>query len=391
MKYDAAKYSLKGVANDNQLELATWDQRVVLLYSNASRAIPFNIVVSLILIYLIFDVVPVNPLLIWFSSIVVLSIIRLAHIHYTQQLILSGSMPTSSLVEFSVGSTATGLLWGLGYVFVYGYLPLHLDLLFLWAMGGLAAGAFTSMSSYHRVYVMFLLAMFIPVIAIVILGTEKFTPAMSMFGLMYIGMLLTTHRVAESNMLKGIRSTLEKEDLALYSHSQEDALRVSQSLYSEAQKIAKLGHWTHYMKDNSLQWSDEVYRLIEVDPDRFDVSYDAFLGMVHPDDMEYVYKAYTESVENHSPYNIEHRLLMKDGRIKYVNQQCYTEYDNDGKPMGSVGTIQDITERKQAELERERLQRELQQVHKMEALGKMTIQLQLQEQRTKRIRFSGEN
>lgn len=56
-------------------------------------------------------------------------------------------------------------------------------------------------------------------------------------------------------------------------------------------------------------------------------------------------RAYTESVKNRTPYDIVHRLRMKDGRIKHVNERCHTFYDESGKPLRSLGTVQDITER----------------------------------------------
>jgi len=64
-----------------------------------------------------------------------------------------------------------------------------------------------------------------------------------------------------------------------------------------------------------------------------------------------VNNAYTESVRNKTPYDIVHRLLMKDGRVKYVNEKCETYYDVEGKPLRSTGTVHDITERHMAELE----------------------------------------
>ncbi len=59
------------------------------------------------------------------------------------------------------------------------------------------------------------------------------------------------------------------------------------------------------------------------------------------------------------PYDIVHRLLMQDGRVKYVNEKCETYYGEDGKPLRSVGTVHDITERKLDEEALQRLNREL--------------------------------
>ncbi|MDQ6967006.1 MAG: PAS domain S-box protein [Mariprofundaceae bacterium] len=101
--------------------------------------------------------------------------------------------------------------------------------------------------------------------------------------------------------------------------------------------------------DNELNWSGEVYRIFEVDMDSFDVSYEAFLTCIHPEDRQAVDSAYRKSLETRQPYSIEHRLLFPDGRIKWVHEQCESTFTGDGTPLRSLGTVQDITERKQAE------------------------------------------
>jgi len=100
----------------------------------------------------------------------------------------------------------------------------------------------------------------------------------------------------------------------------------------------------------SRYWSDALYHLFDINIDEFGASYEAFLDVVHPDDREFIDKAYTDSVKEKTSYNIVHRLLLKDGTVKYVNVICRTEYDKDGHPLRSTGTVQDITVLKQAEL-----------------------------------------
>ncbi|MCX7167021.1 MAG: MASE1 domain-containing protein [Rhodocyclales bacterium] len=116
-----------------------------------------------------------------------------------------------------------------------------------------------------------------------------------------------------------------------------------------AQRIALLGSWELDLCNNRLKWSPEIYRIFEIEVQEFGASYEAFLDAVHPDDREAVKRAYEESLVNRSPYVITHRLLMKDGRVKYVDEVCYTDYAADGTPLRSVGTVQDLTERKAAE------------------------------------------
>ncbi|MBI4632745.1 MAG: PAS domain S-box protein [Deltaproteobacteria bacterium] len=129
----------------------------------------------------------------------------------------------------------------------------------------------------------------------------------------------------------------------------EEEIKQSEEKLKEAQRIARMGNWELDLTKNILFWSDGIYELFEIDPREFGASYDAFLNTIHPDDREEVGRAYAESLKNRTPYEISHRLLMKDGRIKWVNEGCRTEYDIQGNPLKSFGIVQDITERKQTE------------------------------------------
>jgi PAS domain S-box-containing protein len=125
----------------------------------------------------------------------------------------------------------------------------------------------------------------------------------------------------------------------------ERAVADSRAQLDEAQHLAHVGSWQLDLVSGRLDWSDEIFSIFEIDKGKFGASYEAFLNAIHPDDRERVNEAYTSSVANHTPYRITHRLRMTDGRIKWVEERCKTDYDADGKPLRSVGTVQDITER----------------------------------------------
>lgn len=124
------------------------------------------------------------------------------------------------------------------------------------------------------------------------------------------------------------------------------------------QRIAQFGIWQLDLASGRLYWSDEVFRIFEIDQSQFLASFDAFLNATHPDDREAVNQAYTDSLKKREPYNIVHRLRMSDGRIKWVSEHCTSDFDANGKPIRSSGTVQDITERQREEAEREAVSRE---------------------------------
>ena len=111
----------------------------------------------------------------------------------------------------------------------------------------------------------------------------------------------------------------------------------------EAEDLALLGHWDLDLVSGALYWSDTIYTIFDIDPQRFGATYDAFLDAIHPDDRQHVNDTYTASVKDRSGYDIVHRLLLKDGTLKYVREKCKTHYDGQGDPVRSLGTVQDIT------------------------------------------------
>ena len=130
----------------------------------------------------------------------------------------------------------------------------------------------------------------------------------------------------------------------------EQAMLAQQESLNEAQRIARVGSWELNLANNKLHWSDEIFRIFEVDSEQFAASYEAFLERIHPDDRAKVDAAFSESLNQRTPYEITHRLSMSDGRIKYVQERGHSVYDEQGAPLRSLGTVQDITERIQSEM-----------------------------------------
>ncbi|MDO8349659.1 MAG: DUF4118 domain-containing protein [Gallionella sp.] len=168
----------------------------------------------------------------------------------------------------------------------------------------------------------------------------------SLFAFFFEHLRRTTLRTDEALVLLSQVDAIETER-----HHALEELKRSAALLNASQQLAKIGSWELNLKNGTLFWSDEIFRIFEIDPVKFGASYAAFLNAIHPDDREMVNKAYTDSLVNRTSYAIVHRLLFPDQRIKFVHEWCETQYDSEGHPVRSSGTVQDITERKHAEAE----------------------------------------
>ncbi len=151
----------------------------------------------------------------------------------------------------------------------------------------------------------------------------------------------------------------------------ERALQKSDARLREAQQLAHIGAWELDLQHNALYWSDEIYNIFEIDPGEFDATYEAFLAVIHPDDRALVNDTYSKSVIDKKNYEIAHRLLMPDGRVKYVHERGKTFYSDLGVPLRSIGTVWDITDRKLQEEENLKLQQRYHQAQKLETVGRL--------------------
>ena len=128
-------------------------------------------------------------------------------------------------------------------------------------------------------------------------------------------------------------------------------LELSESRLKEAHKIANLGSWELDLITGKLIWSDEIYEIFEIPKSDFSASYETFLSRIAIYDKDRVDEAYTNSVKNKTSYEISHDIVMSDGRVKHVFEQGRTFYDETGKAIKSVGSIQYVTEHKRMENE----------------------------------------
>ena len=119
------------------------------------------------------------------------------------------------------------------------------------------------------------------------------------------------------------------------------------------QKLAHIGLWEFDLSTQTLNCSDEIYSIFELDKTKFNPTYENFFNLLHPDEKQVIRDIYINSLQTKKKFKIIHRLLMPDERIKYVEQSGNTIFDEKGNPLVSSGTVQDITELSMAKIESE--------------------------------------
>ena len=138
-------------------------------------------------------------------------------------------------------------------------------------------------------------------------------------------------------------------------------LEVKDSL-TRAQHIARMGNWDWHITQDRLYWSDGIYRLFGVDRATHQPSYQAFLQSVHPDDRQAVEQAVAAALNGQRPYDVDHRIITGDGRIRIMHESAEIVRDADGKPVRMSGTVADVTEARQADAELRRYRDHLEEV-----------------------------
>lgn len=186
-----------------------------------------------------------------------------------------------------------------------------------------------------------------PIVIITSQGDEKIAVEMMKAGASdyVIKTQINAHGIAQI-----LRNVIKLQDMERQREETEMALKISEARLAEAQKIARIGNWEFNFNTKAIYWSEEVYRIFNVDPAVFTPAFDNYLSLLHPDDISLV-KSTVNKVNIGDHINIDFRIPLKGGNIKFVTAHGYLVLDADQKVEKLIGTIQDITSRKLVEKE----------------------------------------
>jgi PAS domain S-box-containing protein len=171
---------------------------------------------------------------------------------------------------------------------------------------------------------------------------------------------LRTREIEETN--QQLRAEVDERRAA------EQALQESQMLLEQAQEMGGVGSWAVDLQTGRILWSKHAFRMYGLDPATTAPSLEAFLSVIHPDDLARITEI-TGGAPTGSGHDMEFRIVRPNGEVRWIHDRSHVVRDEAGVPVRLQGFDQDITERKMAEADREKLEGQLRQSQKMEAIG----------------------
>jgi PAS domain S-box-containing protein len=204
---------------------------------------------------------------------------------------------------------------------------------------------------------------------------------------LFVGSLSAAQRSAMESLrrarddLKVTVQKLQSANTALQAESRErksteESLRWSESYLAEAQRLTHTGSWAWRVPGReALHLSEEWYRIYGFDPKDGLSAWEKRLQRMHPEDRANWQETIERAIGEKSDYEVEHRILLPDGTVKYTHTVGHPVLNASGDVVQFVGTMMDVTERKRAEQERERLrqaQADLAHVNRVTTMGELT-------------------
>jgi PAS domain S-box-containing protein len=147
-------------------------------------------------------------------------------------------------------------------------------------------------------------------------------------------------------------------------YSATKALEQSEEQRRRALDAARMGIWIWSVESGVLTWDDNLRQIYGLEPGEQVTGYDDFLARVHPDDRERVATAVRRVLEGDGDLDYEFRIVLPDGRVRWIADHGEIRRDESGRPVSMTGICTDVTERKVSE---ERLR----QAHRMESVGRL--------------------
>lgn len=155
-------------------------------------------------------------------------------------------------------------------------------------------------------------------------------------------MINLLHNASTKGIVSNFRDVTERKNA-------EEQLQQSRYLLSKATEVAHIGYFSANAKTNQGYWSDEVCRIYGIEPGTFDGRTETFLDFIHERDKDHVIEKIQKALRGEAPYRLDHRIIRKDGSIRWVHHTGEVSFTENGEPEDIIGITQEVTDRKTME------------------------------------------
>jgi len=176
----------------------------------------------------------------------------------------------------------------------------------------------------------------------------------------------------EIDLLKIVADVISS---ALARRHADHAVELHKERLRRGQLFANIGTWDWNIQTGELFWTERIAPLFGYPIDELETSYDNFLAAIHPDDRQAVIDAVTACVERDVPYEIEHRVVWPDGTVRWLLERGAVVRDAGGRPLQMLGVVQDIDDRKRADMALAERERQLREAQALARIGNWTADL----------------
>ena len=155
----------------------------------------------------------------------------------------------------------------------------------------------------------------------------------------------------------------------------EEKLRRSEGNLAEGQRISHTGSWSWTAATGALFWSVEHFRIFGLDPDKVEASTEVGFGLIHPEERTFVEDTFRSAVREKSDFDVEYRIVRPDGTVRHLFSVGHPVLNESGDVVEYVGTVLDMTDRKQGEEALRIREAELARVSRVLTMGELTTSI----------------
>jgi len=158
-------------------------------------------------------------------------------------------------------------------------------------------------------------------------------------------------------LLLSVAFLIRINKLRVFNEKSRDILIYSEMQRNLALEASNLGIWRWQLASDAIYWSNRTCEIFGIKEHETPKNFKEYASYIHPDDLDKLEKTVEKAIENQTSYSIQHRIIKPDGSEAWVQGYGKIEFNDENKLIGTIGTIQDISDLKQVETEKQQTQR----------------------------------